>query len=155
MWGIIRFYKNGADLSWWHAAILRRYINTIEHWCSPRVDAEMYQGYSVMFMLCFVAMCLTNFIYVSELGSEIVTMVTNNKQRGVSMRTVWKIRITVANWCIRWKLLLAPYLLARQVTQKFCSKQAPVFYYLRLMNRCKFRVKVASSALDPSHWQIE
>lgn len=83
-----------------------------------------------------------------------VTMVTNNKQRGVPRRTVWKIRVTVANWCVRWKLLLAPYLLASQVTLKFYSKQAPVFYYLRLMNKCKFRVKVASSALDPSHWQI-
>jgi len=68
---------------------------TIEHRCSPRVDAEMYQGYSVIFLLCLVAICLTNYIYfyVSELGSEIeeslpVTMVTNNKQRGVSRRTV-------------------------------------------------------------------
>jgi hypothetical protein len=50
---------------------------------------------TVMFLLCLVAMCLANFMYfcVSELGSEIeeslpVTMVTNNKQRGVSRRTV-------------------------------------------------------------------
>jgi hypothetical protein len=85
-----------------------------------------------MFLLCLVAMCLTNLIYfyVSKLVSETeeslpVSMVTNNKQRGVSRRTVLKIRVTVSNWCIRRKLLLAPYLLARQVTLKFCSKQVP------------------------------
>jgi len=118
---------------------------------SQRVDAEMCQRHSVMFLLCFVAMCHTNFIYfnVSEIGSEIeeslpVTMVTNNKQRGVSRRTVGKTLVTVSNWFIRWKRLLATYLLASQVTLKFCSIQAPVFYCLHLMNRCKFHVKVAS-----------
>jgi len=44
--------------------MLRRYINTtIEHRRSPRVDAEMYQRHSVMFLLRFVAMCLTNCVY--------------------------------------------------------------------------------------------
>jgi hypothetical protein len=94
----------------------------------------MYQIHSVMFLLCLVAMCLTNFIYfnVSELGPEIeeslpVTMVTNNKQRGVSRRTVRKIRVKVSNWCIRWKLLLAPYFLAIQT--KFQCHYTEIFFH--------------------------